>query len=152
MNFHDRLKALVAERGEPQNVVAAACGMSPGALSQYLSGNVPKADQLLSLAKYFGVTAEWLLNGEGVRTIYEAWLQEQSSNAAAALQEDGGDVAMQQLQFELSTMRKRAEQAESALVTLREQQLSFWAQLDPTLSMRLDMAGEKPAKAKRRKP
>lgn len=64
MNFSSRLALLIGQRGVTQRIVADECDLSPGALSQYLKDRTPKAEELLKLARYFGVTMEWLLSGE----------------------------------------------------------------------------------------
>lgn len=64
MNFSSRLSLLIGQRGVSQRVIASECDLSPGAVTQYTQGRTPKAEELLRIAKYFGVTMEWLLTGE----------------------------------------------------------------------------------------
>ena len=46
-----------------QRELATAIQLSPGAVSNYLSGGrtLPRAEELLALARYFSVSVEWLL-------------------------------------------------------------------------------------------
>ena len=50
-----------------QRKLATAIQLSPGAVSNYLSGGrtLPRAEELLALARYFGVSVEWLLGEDG---------------------------------------------------------------------------------------
>jgi transcriptional regulator with XRE-family HTH domain len=63
MNFPNRLAALIDRRALTQRTIAMECGISPGALTQYLQGRTPKAEELYRLAKFFNVTMEFLLTG-----------------------------------------------------------------------------------------
>ena len=50
-----------------QRKLATAIALSPGAVSNYLSGgrSLPRAEELLALARYFNVSVEWLLGEDG---------------------------------------------------------------------------------------
>jgi transcriptional regulator with XRE-family HTH domain len=63
VNFADRFSRLVEKSGEKDKVVAASIGISPGALSNYRRGRIPKSDELLRISRHFGVSMEWLLTG-----------------------------------------------------------------------------------------
>lgn len=60
----ERLKSLLKASGASQIAVAEACDISGASMTRYLSDRVPKAQELYRLAKYFGVSMEWLLTGE----------------------------------------------------------------------------------------
>ena len=61
--FRARLDALLAERGISQRELAAATGLTPQSVSNYVRGtrSLPAAEELYALAKYFGVTMESFL-------------------------------------------------------------------------------------------
>ncbi len=93
MNFSSRFSQLIGQRGVSQRVLASECDLSPGAVTQYTQGRTPKAEELHRIARYFGVTMEWLLTGEssgqaeGLREempVYGGSLQEWRDRARAA--------------------------------------------------------------------
>lgn len=60
-NLSDRLRALRAEKRYEQKEVAAATDISYSSIQKYEGGTaVPREDKILALAKFFGVTAEYL--------------------------------------------------------------------------------------------
>ena len=63
--FIERLKELRLERGLSQEQLAKATGFSNSAISYWETGErVPNALAIITLAKYFGVTADYLLGLE----------------------------------------------------------------------------------------
>lgn len=59
--FKEKIKRLIKERNTTQEAVARSCGISPKKLSQCLNGKQSvTADDLFSLANYFGVSADYL--------------------------------------------------------------------------------------------
>lgn len=59
--FHERFKALRDASGKTQAKIAEDLGMTPQALSYYANGREPSYDTLIAIAKYFGVTTDYLL-------------------------------------------------------------------------------------------
>lgn len=59
--FHERFKALRDVSGKTQAKIAEDLGMTPQALSYYANGREPSYDTLIAIAKYFGVTTDYLL-------------------------------------------------------------------------------------------
>ena len=61
--FRARLDTLLSERGISQRELAAATGLTPQSVSNYVRGtrSLPAAEELYALAKYFGVTMESFL-------------------------------------------------------------------------------------------
>lgn len=60
--FSKRLKELRAEKEITQDKLAEETGLSQAALALWESGKrVPNALAIITLAKYFGVTADYLL-------------------------------------------------------------------------------------------
>ena len=65
VNFSDRFKKLMDESGLTQTAAAKIFGVSQGAIFDYREGrSEPKSWPLIRMAKYFGVTVEWLMTGE----------------------------------------------------------------------------------------
>lgn len=63
--FQERLYTLRKERGLSQEELANEVGVSRQAVQKWESGAAqPSLDKLTALAKYFGVTLDWLVNGE----------------------------------------------------------------------------------------
>lgn len=63
--FEHRLYQLRKERGLSQEELANEVGVSRQAVQKWESGAAqPTLDKLTALAKYFGVTLDWLVNGE----------------------------------------------------------------------------------------
>ena len=62
MKFAERLKELRAERGVTQDKLAEETGLSQSALANWENGKrSPSAAAIISLAKYFNVTTDYLL-------------------------------------------------------------------------------------------
>jgi len=63
--FQERLYTLRKERGLSQEDLANEVGVSRQAVQKWESGAAqPSLDKLTALARYFGVTLDWLVNGE----------------------------------------------------------------------------------------
>ncbi len=63
--FPERLKELRIEKGLIQKDLAKATGLSQSAIAQWEGKKrVPNADAIIVLARYFGVTADYLLGLE----------------------------------------------------------------------------------------
>ena len=66
--FQERLYTLRKERGLSQEELANEVGVSRQAVQKWESGAAqPSLEKLTALARYFGVTLDWLVNGEGAR-------------------------------------------------------------------------------------
>ena len=66
MNISEKVQELLKSKkckGMGQNEIAEKIGISPSVLSKLCSGNskAPSADTVFSIAKYFNVSADWLL-------------------------------------------------------------------------------------------
>lgn len=65
MEFHDRLYQLRREKGLSQEELAEVVGVTRQAVQKWESGaSRPDMDNLTALARYFGVTLDWLITGE----------------------------------------------------------------------------------------
>jgi transcriptional regulator with XRE-family HTH domain len=67
LGFSERLAMCMSKRNVKQIELAQELGLSQSTISRALSGGWPKAKDLMSMAKYFGVTMEWLLVGDEAR-------------------------------------------------------------------------------------
>ena len=63
VNFHARFRDLLDSSGQNQKEIAAALTLSEGAIVNYKRDRLPKAEELLRISKYFGVSLDWLLTG-----------------------------------------------------------------------------------------
>ena len=64
--FQKRLARLMKERSLSQVALATAIGCSRGAISYWASGKrLPAVDVAVNLAKYFGVTVDYLTGADG---------------------------------------------------------------------------------------
>jgi transcriptional regulator with XRE-family HTH domain len=62
MKFSERLKDLRIEKGITQQAVAKETGLSQNAIAQWENAKrVPNANAIILLAKFFNVTADYLL-------------------------------------------------------------------------------------------
>lgn len=69
MKFGDILRALIEERGITQKELALQMNIAPSTMGSYVQGTrEPDFDTLKLLAKYFGVTTDYLLDYHAGRT------------------------------------------------------------------------------------
>lgn len=59
----DRIRGLCEHSGRSNKSLAGELGLSEPALLNYRRDRTPKAEELLGIAQFFGVTMEWLLTG-----------------------------------------------------------------------------------------
>jgi transcriptional regulator with XRE-family HTH domain len=86
VDFNKRFRWLVDQSGKTQKEIAEATGISRGAINNYYkTDRTPKAEELYTLAKYFGVSMEYLL---GLAAPEEQMLH--SIDTATALHERAG--------------------------------------------------------------
>ncbi len=64
-NFQQRLSKAIHASGMAKREVAEAVGVQPPALSRWLSGTIPEARHLSSLAQTLNIPVNWLISGEG---------------------------------------------------------------------------------------
>jgi DNA-binding XRE family transcriptional regulator len=64
VNFSEKFRDLCETCGKNQKELAIFLGLSEGSIVNYRNGRTPKSDELLAIARYFGVSMEWLLAGE----------------------------------------------------------------------------------------
>lgn len=65
VGFAKRYLDLLQHSKLRQKDLSLATGISESALINYKRNRIPKADELYKIARFFGVTMEWLLTGEG---------------------------------------------------------------------------------------
>lgn len=64
-NFLLRLNSLMERDRLTKAQLARSLGVSNAHVANWLAGQMPRAEHLLTVARHFGVTMEWLLTGEG---------------------------------------------------------------------------------------
>lgn len=58
-------RVAIAMKGQSVNSFAEKCGISEGAIRQYLAGSTPGVDKIVAMARVAGVSVEWLATGKG---------------------------------------------------------------------------------------
>lgn len=66
--FYERLVTLCAEKGTNPTALCDALGLSQSAATRWKQGSVPRDTTLNKIAKYFGVTPEYLLGIKSIDT------------------------------------------------------------------------------------
>lgn len=64
LNFSERFLDLMASCGRNQKELATVFAVSEGTLINWKRGQLPKSEELLRIAQFFGVQMEWLLTGD----------------------------------------------------------------------------------------
>ena len=60
--FRENLKSLVENSPYTTREIATAVGVTPSSMSRYITGKRdPDAEYIIAMAKYFGVSIDWLL-------------------------------------------------------------------------------------------
>lgn len=76
--FATRLRDLMAKRQITQETLAEQVGCSRQAISQYTDGStVPNFDKLLGIAKFFNISADYLLGLTNVETNVESLIKQE---------------------------------------------------------------------------
>lgn len=85
MSRHDRIAQAIKHSKKLKKDIAALCGVSASAVTQWVNGDSKglKPENLFALAKATGVSAEWLANGTGEMV---AATSDHFSNVEMALQ------------------------------------------------------------------
>jgi transcriptional regulator with XRE-family HTH domain len=65
--FAERLADLMHSRGFTQVMLAAGIGAAQPTISRYLAGQLPKAEELMKLARFFDVSMEVVVGAEPMR-------------------------------------------------------------------------------------
>lgn len=96
-------------KGVNQSEVAKTLGFQSGTVSRYFQGeSVPKAFELLKLARYFGVSMEWLLVGDESRDAAALRVMEQS--IPYKVRESMDEKAMRDILNALESANEAAEE------------------------------------------
>lgn len=81
MIFHERVRALRKERGETQVQVAAALGLVDRHYQRFeLGTNLPSFQNIIALADYFQVNADYLLGRTDVREMLPPSLEQEDGH------------------------------------------------------------------------
>ena len=108
LQFSERLRALVDERGLSNLELAKAVGLSHVSIGNFLDGQLPKSEYLAALAEYFGVTTDWLLGRE-------------PQSSSPALHEDVPEYLLDDALAELQALKEKVLSLERALQRLKQQ-------------------------------
>lgn len=90
-----------------QAVIAARMNISGGALTNYLLGRLPKAEELLRISKHYNVTTDWLLKGD------------ETASASRALRETPAEYRVDDLLAEIKTLKEQVSVVERAAKRLK---------------------------------
>lgn len=118
MGFYARYTALCAEHGfKPQNdSILAVAGVSSASVSGWKNGSLPKIDVIIRLAKYFDVTADYLIGLSELRKPHSIILTPHEQLLIDAYRE--ADAAGQQnIIFACQLERRKSEKSETSNVT-----------------------------------
>jgi len=99
--FSDRLSHLMAVRDITQVQLAEGIGTNQSTISRYLKGQLPRADDLVKLAQFFGLRTDELLSTEA--------LQERSKAAAKGLLADLSEEIGPQLDESVAALKQAAD-------------------------------------------
>lgn len=66
--FTQRIDELLAEHEMRRADIVRGTGIGESTIRGWYKGRIPSAESILLVAKYFGVTVEWLLTGENEST------------------------------------------------------------------------------------
>lgn len=64
---HERIALAIEHSGKSKSAIARACGVSPSAVTQWITGETAsmKPENLFALATETGISAKWIATGEG---------------------------------------------------------------------------------------
>lgn len=132
-NFSDRFSALVAASPLSQKGLAEVLHVAESAIVNYKNGRIPKAEELLRIATHFRVQMEWLLTGNGGKTLSEAfnkWLEGLRVTNPKGFDEKGNfirdeallsSVKLHDSEVTKRALAKRADAAEAKLDALKKE-------------------------------
>lgn len=84
MNFFSRLNSLIDSNPLNQKALAAQLDIAESTLVNYRRDRIPKADELMRIAKHFGVSMEWLLTGSEFTNVNSGDMQAWRDRTLAA--------------------------------------------------------------------
>jgi transcriptional regulator with XRE-family HTH domain len=122
-NFAARLSALVATRGLPQKDIALKAGITPAALSRYMSGKrFPKYAEARRLAAVFDMPIELFMQ----------------SDAATLSTEDAESFREDPKEYQIDWM-KRAHHAEEKITRLKAALITLQSSLNRLIKTELEL-------------
>lgn len=95
--FSMQLMKLMSDAGINKRQLAIEIGVTPAAMGRYVDGRVPRADELLRIARHFKVPMEQLLTGIG----------------------DGSELVTNKVDAQTQEWRDRARDAEAKVEVLK---------------------------------
>ena len=139
--FSERLAGLMQSRGITQIALAAGIGAGQPTVSRYLAGQLPKANELLQLARFFDVPMEVLVGADAVR--------ENSNKAERQAERESARLQASLPKFispDLGTMRETAAKLHKLAATLE----SMAKGLDAHVNRLVGPAKRKPVPRRKR--
>jgi transcriptional regulator with XRE-family HTH domain len=108
LQFAERLRSLRDERNLTNLELGKAVGLSHVSIGNFLEGQLPKSEHLVALAKFFGVTTDWLVGHD-------------PEPARSALRETPPGYLLDDALAELEALKEQVQSLERALRRLKEQ-------------------------------
>ncbi len=89
--------------------IAKSIGVSHVSIGNFLEGQLPKSEHLMALAKYFGVTTDWLLGHNS------------PSELPPALHEQPPEYLLDDALAELEELKEKVQSLERLLLRLKQE-------------------------------
>lgn len=116
-NFSARLSRQMDSAGIDRRALSERTGCGHSAIAKWLKGSLtPKSEQLLGISRALGVTMEWLLTGEGPKTLGDAHgavLRRVASEATSQENFDQRLAEITPLVDEINTLRESLRKIEA---------------------------------------
>ena len=109
LQFSERLRSLRDKQGLSNLEIAKSIGVSHVSIGNFLEGQLPKSEHLMALAKYFGVTTDWLLGHDS------------SSAEPSALHEQPPEYLLDDALAELEELKEKVQSLERVLLRLKQE-------------------------------
>jgi transcriptional regulator with XRE-family HTH domain len=88
--------------------LAKSVGLSHVSIGNFLEGQLPKSEHLMALARFFGVTTDWLLGNE-------------AESSPTVLREEAPEYLLDDALAELDALKEKVQSLDRALRRLKEQ-------------------------------
>jgi transcriptional regulator with XRE-family HTH domain len=108
LQFAERLRSLRDERNLTNLDLGKSVGLSHVSIGNFLEGQLPKSEHLVALARFFGVTTDWLLGREPEPT-------------RSVLRENPPGYLLDDALAELEALKEQVQSLDRALRRLKEQ-------------------------------
>ncbi len=109
LQFSERLRALRDKQGLTNLEIAKSIGVSHVSIGNFLEGQLPKSEHLVALARYFGVTTDWMLG------------RDDTAAAPPTLHEQPPEYLLDDALAELEELKEKVQSLERALLRLKQE-------------------------------